>query len=223
MRIILLGPPGSGKGTQAELIQKKYGFPKISTGDLLRRAVREGTILGREAEVQMNRGELVSDEIVAAMVKEKVFSPECRRGYVLDGFPRNLAQARILEKIERDRLETALEIVIGEEMLLERLTTRRSCIRCEAIFNQKAHPPKKEGVCDACGGDLVRREDDSPEVIKERLRVYQEQTEPLRAYYKAKKVYHGVDGSTGVETVFASVSSIVDRELAKLGRESAPQ
>jgi len=219
MRIILLGPPGSGKGTQAELIQKKYGFPKISTGDLLRRAVREGTILGEEAGVQMNRGELVSDDIVAAIVKEKVSSPECRRGYVLDGFPRNLAQARILEKIEGDRLETALEIVIGEEMLLDRLTTRRSCIRCEAIFNQKAKPPKKEGICDACGGQLIQREDDSPEVVKERLRVYQEQTEPLRAYYQARKIYHGVDGSTDVETVFASVSSIIDRELAKLGRE----
>jgi len=219
MRIILLGPPGSGKGTQAELIQKKYGFPKISTGDLLRRAVREGTILGQEAGVQMNRGELVSDELVAAIVKEKVSSPECHRGYVLDGFPRNLAQARILEKIERDRLETALEIVIGEEMLLERLTTRRSCIRCEAIFNQKARPPKKEGICDACGGKLIRREDDSPEVVKERLRVYQEQTEPLRAYYQARKIYHGVDGSTDVVTVFASVASIIDRELAKLGRE----
>ncbi len=221
MRIILLGPPGSGKGTQAELIQKKHGFPKISTGDLLRRAVREGTMLGREAEVQMNRGELVSDEIVAAMVKEKVSSPECRLGYVLDGFPRNLAQARILEKIERNRPEIAIEIVIDEEILFERLTSRRNCVRCEAIFNKKAKPPKKEGVCDVCGGKLVQRADDIPEVVKERLRVYQEQTEPLRAYYKGKKVYRGIDGSTRVELVFASISSIIDRELAKIGRESA--
>jgi adenylate kinase len=212
MRIILLGPPGSGKGTQADLIQKKYGFPKISTGDLLRRAVREETRLGREAAIQMNRGELVSDEIVAAMVKERISSPECHRGYVLDGFPRNLAQAFILEKIEMSRPEIAIEIVIDEKMLLARLSARRSCLRCEAIYNQLVKPPVKDGVCDACGGELIQREDDRPEVIKERLRVYQEQTQPLRAYYQARKVYHKVDGSQKVEDVFSAVSSIIDRE-----------
>jgi adenylate kinase len=165
----------------------------------------------------MNRGELVSDEIVAGIIRERIFSPECRRGYVLDGFPRNLAQALILEKIENSRPETAFEVLIDEPTLVARLTSRRVCLRCQTIFNLKTHPPKKEGICDACQGKLIQREDDSPEVIRERLRIYHEQTEPLRAYYQKKSVYHGLDGSGTVGTVFAALSSVIDQELIGSG------
>jgi adenylate kinase len=217
MRIVLFGPPGSGKGTQAELVQEKYAFPKISTGDLLRQAVREGTRLGQKAAIQMNRGELVSDEIVAGIIRERVFSPECRRGYVLDGFPRNLAQARILEEIETHRPEIAFEVLIDEPTLITRLTSRRVCVRCQTIFNLNTQPSKKEGICDACGGALYQREDDRPEVIRERLRIYHEQTQPLRAYYQKKNVYHGIDGSETVGSVFIKISAVIDRELAGSG------
>jgi adenylate kinase len=218
MRVILFGAPGSGKGTQGDLLEKKYGFPRISTGDLLRSAVQQATPLGKKVSVLMNRGELVSDDIVAELVKEKIFSPECLQGYVLDGFPRNLAQAQILEKMDGRRHELTIEIYVDARTLMERLGSRRFCSRCGAIFNLKTLNVKDEDLCQVCGGQLVQRQDDNPEVIKERLRVYQEQTEPLRNYYLGKKVYHRVDGTGTVESIFLEISSILDTEL---GKESA--
>ena len=215
MRIILLGPPGSGKGTQGNLIEKKYGLPKISTGDLLRSEVREGTQLGKEAETRMNRGELVDDDIVVGMIKNRIYKPEYKRGYIMDGFPRNIVQAQRLEEIDPERREMAIEIFLSDQAVLGRLSTRRTCPVCETIYNLKNKPPKKELICDACEKRLVLRDDDKPEVIKDRMRVYHEQTEILIDYYSRKKVYFKIDGDGTIETVFEKISSLLDREFAR--------
>jgi adenylate kinase len=215
MRVILLGPPGGGKGTQGELIEKKYGFPKISTGDLLRREVQEKTPLGEMARAKMNQGELVSDDIVIEMIKQRVFQPGYKRGYVLDGFPRNISQARRLEEIEEKRPEIVIDIYLSEQVLIQRLSARRVCSGCGAIYNLLARNPKKEGACDVCGSELIQREDDTPDVIKERLKVYHEQTEALIDYYSRKKVYFRIDGEGKIETISTNIYSILDREIAK--------
>ena len=215
MRVILLGPPGGGKGTQGELIEKKYGFPKISTGDLLRREVQEKTPLGEMARAKMNQGELVSDDIVIEMIKQRVFQSDYKRGYVLDGFPRNIIQARRLEDIEENRPEIVIDIYLSEQVLIQRLSARRVCSGCGAIYNLLARNPKKEGTCDVCGSELIQREDDTPDVIKERLKVYHEQTEALIDYYSRKKVYFRIDGEGKIESISKNIYSILDREIAK--------
>lgn len=215
MRIILLGPPGSGKGTQGNLIEKKYGLPKISTGDLLRSEVRERTQLGKEAETRMNRGELVDDDIVVGMIKNRICKPEYQRGYIMDGFPRNIVQAQRLEEIDPERREMAIEIFLSDQAVLDRLSARRTCPGCETIYNLKNKPPKKELICDACEKRLVLRDDDKPEVIKDRMRVYHEQTEILIDYYSRKKIYFKIEGDGTIETVFDKISSLLDRELAR--------
>ncbi|MBC7360868.1 MAG: adenylate kinase [Candidatus Aminicenantes bacterium] len=214
MRVILLGPAGSGKGTQADLIQKNYGFPKISTGDLLRKAVQEGTELGKKVHQEMKAGKLVADDIVLELVKERISAPDCRTGYVLDGFPRNLNQALLLEKIENHRLETVFEILITEEEILRRLSGRRVCLQCGAVYNINNNKPKVDGVCDICGSPLVIREDDKPEVIKERFRIYVETTKPLVEHYSRKKVLFQVDGQNSVEVIFKAIKSIIDRRIS---------
>jgi len=214
MRIILLGPPGSGKGTQADLIKNKYGFPKISTGDLLREAVERKSPLGKRAETLMRQGHLVSDEIVEELVRERISSDDCRRGYILDGFPRNLSQAGALEAMDGKRPEIVIDIEIDPKTLLRRLSQRWLCSACQAIYNFDFQKPKKEGRCDACQGMLIQREDDRPAVIKERMRVYKEQTEKLRDYYRKKKVFKQIDGSGRVEDIFKKISSFLERELA---------
>lgn len=214
MRIILFGPPGSGKGTQGDLLEKKYGFPKISTGDLLRSEVQKGTSLGREAEALMNRGELVSDEIVINMIKNRIFKPEYQKGYILDGFPRNIVQAQKLEEVNPDREEMAIEIYLSDQAVIERIGERRVCPNCEMIFNLKNKPPKKEGVCDVCGEKLILRDDDRPEVLQDRLKVYHQQTEALIDHYTKKKVYFRIDGEGTVDDVFENISSLMDRELS---------
>ncbi len=215
MRVILLGPPGSGKGTQGDLIEKRYNFPKISTGDLLRQAVQEGTPLGKKAASEMNRGELVSDSIVEEIVKGRISYADCRQGYVLDGFPRTISQAKSLERMDGARPEIVIEIVMDAQTLVNRLHSRRICSQCGAIYNLEVLRPKKDGVCDICQGSLIQREDDRPEVIKERLRVYQEKTAPLRDYYLRKNVYHRLDGRAQMNTVFGEISLILDTKLAK--------
>jgi adenylate kinase len=215
MRVILLGPPGGGKGTQGELIEKQYGFPKISTGDLLRREVQEKTTLGEMAKAEMNKGELVKDDIVIEVIKHKIFQPDCKRGYILDGFPRNVGQARRLEEIEEKRQEIVIDIHLSEQTLIQRLSARRVCSSCGAIYNLLACSPRKEGSCDICGLELIQREDDVPEVIKERLKVYHEQTEALIDYYSRKKVYFRINGEGKIETISKNIYSILDREIAK--------
>ncbi|MCJ7588945.1 MAG: adenylate kinase [Candidatus Aminicenantes bacterium] len=214
MRVILLGAPGSGKGTQAVLIESRYGFPKISTGDILRSAVQDGTPVGLKVRDLMNRGELVGDDIVAALVEEQIRRPESRNGYVLDGYPRNLAQAREIERMDGSRPEAALEIGLSEEILLERLSRRWVCPRCKTITTQ-AKPGEVPGNrCPKCREPLVQRDDDKPEVIRERLRVYQEQTRPLREYYANKNAFSLIDGSGTVEGVFLLLSIVLDARLA---------
>jgi adenylate kinase len=221
MRIILFGPPGSGKGTQGDLVEKEYGFPKVSTGDLLRQAVRDRTPLGRRAEALMNRGLLVSDDIVEGLVRERIARPDCRRGYLLDGFPRNPAQVKILEAMDGRRPEVVIEIVVAPETIVERLGNRRLCANCGAIYNLAEHPPKVEGRCDVCGGPLEQRRDDRPEVIVERLRVYQAETAKIREHYQAKKVYHAVDGAGPVADVFGRLKVILDPAVREIGTGKA--
>jgi adenylate kinase len=221
MRIILFGPPGSGKGTQGELVEKKYRFPKVSTGDLLRQAVRDQTPIGRKAEAMMNQGRLVSDDLVEELVRERIKNPDCRRGYLLDGFPRNIAQAESLEKMDGGRKEIAVEIDIDIPTLVRRLESRRVCSRCGSIYNLSLQVPEKEGRCDDCGGTLDQRRDDNPEVVKERFRVYREQTEKIRGFYQAKDVYRRIEGSGSVEDVFSRLSDVLDAELAKVEANKA--
>jgi adenylate kinase len=215
MRVILLGPPGSGKGTQGELIEKKYGFPKISTGDLLRREVQEKTPLGEMARAKMNKGELVSDDIVIEMIKHKIFQPDCKLGYILDGFPRNVRQAQRLEEIEEKRPEIVIDIHLSEQALIQRLSARRICSNCGAIYNLLARNPRKEATCDICGSELIQREDDAPEVIKERLQIYHNQTKALIDYYSRKNVYFRVDGEEKIEAISKNIYSILGREIAR--------
>ncbi|MEW5902475.1 MAG: adenylate kinase [Acidobacteriota bacterium] len=215
MRIILFGPPGSGKGTQGELVEKNYGFPKVSTGDLLRRAVAEKTPLGQKAEELMNRGQLISDDIVASLVRERIAQPDCRRGYLLDGFPRTMAQVESLEAMDGSRPELLVEIDVDPKTLGARMQNRLTCPNCGAVYNLEVRRPIKDGRCDVCGGALYRRADDTPEVIGERLRVYREKTDKVKDYYRAKSVYRRVDGAGPVPEVFARLSEILDRELAK--------
>jgi adenylate kinase len=217
MRIILLGAPGSGKGTAAEQIRSAYGFPKISTGDLLREAVRERTPLGLVAASQMGKGGLVDDATVLALLRERLAREDCRDGYVLDGFPRNLAQAESLEKIAAAGPEVVIELCVSEKVVLERLARRRTCPSCEAIYHEVNKPPVKAGTCDACGTALVQRNDDTPEVIVKRLATYHVETEPVAAHYAAKGTLHVIDGDGPAAAVFAEVRKVLDaaRERAE--------
>jgi adenylate kinase len=220
MRVILLGAPGSGKGTAAELIRSAYGFPKISTGDLLREAVRERTPLGLVAASQMGKGGLVDDATVLALLRERLAREDCRDGYVLDGFPRNLAQAKSLETIAAAGPEVVIELRVSEKVVLERLANRRTCPACEAIYHIVNRPPVKAGLCDACGAGLVQRADDQPAVIVKRLKTYHAQTEPLVAHYAAKGTLHAVDGDGTAGAVFEEIRKVLD---SALGRAAGPK
>jgi len=206
----MLGPPGSGKGTQGELISQRYRLPRISTGDILRRAVRDKTPLGLEAEAMMNRGVLVSDEIVLGIIRQRIAADDCRPGYVLDGFPRTVRQAEALETLETDRPERALELRVDLPELVKRLSARLVCSRCSAVYNLLVEPPRQAGVCDACGGPLIRRKDDEPQVIAERLNVYRKEAEPLREFYTSRNAYFAVDSQGSAQDVFGRVSAYLD-------------
>lgn len=221
MRVILLGPPGSGKGTQGDLIAEKYGFPKISTGDLLRESIQKKTPLGKEAEAVIKRGELVSDDIVIRMVRETIFNGAHRKGYTLDGFPRTLSQAKSLDEMDSRSPEIVLDIRLDESILIKRLSARWICSNCQSIYNLLIRRPKKEKVCDICGGELIQRKDDRQEVIKERLKVYHDQTEPLLDYYQQKSVYHRINGQGNVAAVFHEISSVLDEAVASSGKTGA--
>ena len=213
MRIILLGAPGSGKGTVAEALRSAYGFPKVSTGDLLREAVREKTPLGLVAASQMGQGGLVDDATVLALLRERLSREDCLGGYVLDGYPRNLAQADSLDALGLPGPEIVFDLRVSDAVVVERLAGRRTCPKCEAIYHLANKPPKKAGVCDVCGTGLVQRADDTPEVIRERLKTYHAKTEPLIARYSAKASLHRIDGDGRAEAVIREVRRVLEALL----------
>ncbi|MDY6942914.1 MAG: adenylate kinase [Pseudomonadota bacterium] len=214
MRIVLLGAPGSGKGTQAKLLVEKYGIPQVSTGDLLRAAVAAGTPLGQRAKAAMDAGELVTDEVVLGMIRERVGDEDATNGFILDGFPRNLVQAGALDNLLADLkqpVDKAVHIKVAFDELLKRLTGRRTCQSCGQMFNVYTSPPKVEGVCDKCGGQLLQRDDDNEETIRRRLQVYEDQTQPLIEFYEDQGKLVTVPGLGEIDEVFARVVQSLDR------------
>jgi adenylate kinase len=213
MRIVLLGAPGAGKGTQAKMLIDKYKIPQISTGDILRKAVADGTPLGKEAKAIMERGELVPDKIVLGLVEERLKQDDCKKGFILDGFPRNTIQAEALDKLLNDikmPLDSALSVDVPKDDLMKRLTGRRTCKKCQQMYNVYYSPPKKEGVCDKCGGELFQRGDDKEETIKKRLDVYDSQTAPLIDYYKKKGILKSVVGTGSIDEIFKKVCTLLE-------------
>ena len=213
MRIVLLGAPGSGKGTQAKKLIERYNIPQISTGDLLRAAVSAGTELGLKAKAAMDAGQLVSDDIVLGMIEDRLKEADAQNGFILDGFPRNTSQAKsldeLLDKLNQP-LDTALLIDVPFDILMKRLTGRRTCAKCGAIYNIYTNPPKQEGVCDKCGStDLQHRADDNEETVGNRLKVYQEQTEPLIAYYDEQGKLKKVSGEGEIDEIFAKITEVL--------------
>ncbi|MFC2168918.1 adenylate kinase [Acidobacteriota bacterium] len=213
MRIILLGAPGSGKGTQGDLIARKYGFPKISSGDLLRKAISDNTPLGRETEAVMKRGDLVSDDVVTRMIKDRIDKEDCQRGYILDGFPRTISQARVLERMSPDESEFVFDIQLDDQVVIDRLSARRICSGCEHIFNLQLKLTGQKDACEDCGGTLIQRADDKPEVIKDRLKVYHGQNEALLVFYKEKNVYFSIEGDAKIEDIFKNIALLLDEKL----------
>jgi adenylate kinase len=212
MRVVLLGPPGAGKGTQASAMARRWGMAHISSGDLLRDNVREDTGLGRRARPYMERGELVPDQLILDMMAERMGRPDAQAGFVLDGFPRTVAQAEALEELLQrtgQELDAVIYLGVPEEEILRRLSGRLTCPQCHAIYQVDTMPPKVEGICDKCGSALEQREDEQPQVVRKRLRAYEEQTAPLLAYYQSKGLLREIDGTIGVERVLAVISQVV--------------
>ena len=212
-RVVLLGAPGAGKGTQAKMLIDRFKIPQISTGDILRKAVADGTPLGKEAKVIMDSGGLVSDKIVLGLVEDRIKQPDCKNGFILDGFPRNTVQAEALDKILSGMnmpLTVALNIDVDLNDLLKRLTGRRTCKSCQQMYNIYFSPSKKEGVCDKCGGALFQRDDDKEATIKKRLDVYQQQTAPLIDYYSKKKIMKTVAGVGSIEDIFKKAVAAIE-------------
>ena len=204
MKLILLGAPGAGKGTQAEFISKKLSIPTISTGNILRAAVKNGTPVGLKAKAFMDAGALVPDEVIIGIMKERLAEPDCAEGYILDGMPRTLAQAEALEQEGID-IDVALSIEISDEEIEERMTGRRACTACGATYHIKNAPPKKEGICDNCGEKLSIRKDDQPETVKSRLAGYHRETEPLKGFYEARGKLRTVDNQPTIELTTAAI------------------
>jgi adenylate kinase len=206
MRIILLGPPGAGKGTQAKLLVERLGVPQISTGDMLRAAVKAGTPLGREAKAYMDRGALVPDEVIIGLVRERLQSADCIRGYILDGFPRTVAQAEALEKTLLDlrlSLDHVLCLEVPPDDLVVRIAGRRTCRVCGAMFHVRFSPAKRDGVCDACGGETYQRDDDREDTVRRRLEVYAQQTEPLVRFFEGRGLLRRIAGTGEIPEIFA--------------------
>lgn len=213
MNLVLLGPPGSGKGTQGERLAAQSGVPKYATGDILRDAVRRGTQLGKDAKRYMDAGELVPDEVVLGLVREALITPEAASGFILDGFPRTVAQAEGLQRLLEEReigLDAVIYFDVPDEELIRRLAGRRSCPNCGAVFNIHSDPPSVTGICDSCGTELVTREDDREETVKNRLRVYKEHTQPLLRWYGETGVLREVAAVGSVEEVYDALATVVD-------------
>lgn len=212
MKIILLGPPGAGKGTQAKLISSEFSIPHISTGDIFRANISEKTELGMKAKGYMDKGLLVPDELTIDIVKDRISKDDCKDGFLLDGFPRTVKQAEALDKFlnsKNEKIDCALLIDVPTEKIFSRMTGRRVCTKCGASYHVKYNPPKVEGKCDLCGSPVVQRKDDSEDTVKERLDVYDKQTEPLIIYYKNEAVLRSVDGTQDIDKVFEDISGVL--------------
>lgn len=204
MKLILLGAPGAGKGTQAEIISKKLGVPTISTGNILRAAVKNETPVGLQAKAYMEKGALVPDDVIIGIVRERLAEPDCRNGYILDGMPRTIAQAEALEKAGVE-IDAAVSIEISDAEIEQRMTGRRTCSVCSTTFHVTANPPKKEGICDNCGGALTIRKDDEPETVRNRLKVYHQETEPLLDFYRSRGKLKSVDSQSTIPATTAVI------------------
>lgn len=213
MNLIFLGPPGAGKGTQAKLVAEKHGIPQISTGDILRQAVKDGTALGKEAKTYMEKGDLVPDRVVIGIIEERLQQPDCQMGYILDGFPRTEVQADALSKTLKQRggsIDHVVNIEVADEELIGRLTGRRTCKECQAPYHVMFSPPKRKGTCDKCGGELIQRKDDQEATISERLKVYHKQTAPLIAYYRDRGLIRDVPGIGDIEEIYKQICSVLE-------------
>jgi len=220
MKLVLLGPPGAGKGTQAVRLVQHFTIPQISTGDILRKAVKNGTELGNLAKKYMDSGTLVPDEVVIGIIRERIIEPDCKNGYILDGFPRTIAQAEALdEMLERigTQVDHVINISVGDKEIIKRLTGRRTCTSCGAGYHILFDPPEQEGVCDRCGGKLIQRDDDKEETIRARLKVYRKQTEPLIAYYKGKHLLRAIPGEGNMEEIFSAILEALGEKSPKAG------
>ena len=214
MKIIMLGAPGAGKGTQAKQIAAKYQIPHISTGDIFRANIKNGTELGKKAKTYMDQGALVPDELTCDLVVDRIQQPDAANGYVLDGFPRTIPQAEVLDKALTelgDKIDYAINVDVPDENIIKRMSGRRACVTCGATYHIVHIPPKKEGVCDTCGSELILRDDDKPETVKNRLDVYHKQTQPLIDFYTEKGVLRSVDGTVDMKDVFAAIVAILEK------------
>ena len=212
MKVVMLGAPGAGKGTQAKKIAAKYNIPHISTGDIFRANIKNGTELGKKAKTYMDQGLLVPDELVVDLVVDRVNQEDCADGYVLDGFPRTIPQAEALTKAlasQGQKLDYAIDVDVPDENIVRRMSGRRACVGCGATYHLEYVPTKKEGICDVCGGELILRDDDKPETVEKRLGVYHEQTQPLIDYYTNAGILKRVDGTVDIEEVFQAVVQIL--------------
>ena len=206
MKLIMLGAPGAGKGTQAAIFSERLGIPTISTGNILRSAVKNGTSVGLRAKSYMDAGKLVPDEVIIGIIAERLAEADCQKGYILDGVPRTIAQAEALEAAGI-RFDCVLDIEVDDQEIQRRMTGRRACVACGATYHVEAAPPKVEGVCDACGGKLVQRDDDKPETVQDRLKVYHEQTEPLKAFYGQRGVLKMVENQPTIEATSQAIAA----------------
>lgn len=212
MNVILLGPPGAGKGTQAKMLVEEYQIPQISTGDILRAAVKEGSPLGKEAKACMDKGDLVPDSVVIGIVEKRIQQPDCAKGYMLDGFPRTVPQAEALDGMLKNlssQIDHVVSIEVANEELVGRLTGRRTCRDCGVGFHVMFDPPEQEGVCNKCGGELYQRDDDNVETVSSRLEVYESQTLPLIDYYGAQEKIRPIDGVGDIKEIFARVTQVL--------------
>ena len=212
MKIIMLGAPGAGKGTQAKKIAAKYGIPHISTGDIFRANIKNGTELGKKAKTYMDQGLLVPDELVVDLVVDRVNQDDCKNGYVLDGFPRTIPQAEALtEALEKmgQKVDFAIDVNVPDENIVKRMGGRRACVTCGATYHMVYAPTKKEGICDTCGGELILRDDDKPETVQKRLNVYHDQTQPLIDYYTSQGILRTVDGTVDIDDVVRAITEFL--------------
>ena len=212
MKIVMLGAPGAGKGTQAKMIAEKYTIPHISTGDIFRANIKEGTPLGLEAKSYMEQGKLVPDELTVKILLDRVSKDDCKNGYVLDGFPRTIPQANVLKEAlakQNDKIDYAINVDVPDENIVRRMSGRRACVTCGATYHIEHVPPKTEGVCDKCGSALILRDDDKPDTVLNRLKVYHDQTQPLIDFYNNEGILKEVDGTIDVKDVFENIVKIL--------------